>query len=48
VEQLSPCSTTIEPSNVEPVLCNKRSHRRERPEDYNEEELLLATTGENP
>ena len=30
-EQLSPCATTPEPVHLEPVLCNKRSHRDQSP-----------------
>ena len=29
--QLSPCTTTTEPMYLEPVLCNKRSHLKEKP-----------------
>ena len=48
-EQLSPCATTTEPvlqslrattpepRRLEPVLCNKRSHRNEKPMRHNEE-----------
>ena len=36
-EQLSPCATTTEPANLEPVLCNERSHRNEKPAHHNEE-----------
>ena len=32
-EQLSPCATTTGPA---PVLCNKRSHRNEKPAHRNE------------
>ena len=35
--QLSPCTATIEPLCLEPVLCNKRSHRHEKPTRHNEE-----------
>ena len=36
-EQLSLCTTTTEPARLEPVLCNKRSHRNEKPVHRNEE-----------
>ena len=34
---LSPRATTFEPACLEPVLCNKRSHRDEKPAHRNEE-----------
>ena len=34
---LSPRATTTEPASLEPVLCNKRSHRNEKPTHRNEE-----------
>ena len=37
VEQLSPCATTTEPTCLEPVLHNKRSHCNEKPAHHNEE-----------
>ena len=37
VEQLSPCATTTEPTCLEPVLRNTRSHRNEKPAHHNEE-----------
>ena len=33
----SPCATTTEPTRLEPVLRNKRSHRNEKPAHRNEE-----------
>ena len=49
LEQLSPCATNTEPvlwspraastelTHLEPVLCNKRSHRNEKPAHNDEE-----------
>ena len=37
MEQLSPCVTITEPAHLEPMLCNKRSHRNEKPVHRNEE-----------
>ena len=34
---LSPHATTTEPTGLEPVLCNKRRHRNEKPTHRNEE-----------
>ena len=34
---LSPCATTMKPARLEPVLCNRRSHRNEKPMHRNEE-----------
>ena len=31
----SPCAATTEPMCLEPVLCNKRSHRNAKPSHYN-------------
>ncbi|KAJ8787868.1 hypothetical protein J1605_005672 [Eschrichtius robustus] len=36
-EQLSLCARTTEPAHLEPALCNKRSHRNEKPAHRNEE-----------
>ena len=33
---LSPQATTTEPACLEPVLCNKRSHRNQKPAHHNE------------
>ena len=38
----------VEPMRPEPVLCNKRSHRDEKPVHRNEERPLLSTTREKP
>ena len=35
VGQLSWHPTTTEPARLKPVLCNKRSHRNEKPSDHN-------------
>ena len=35
------------PVHLEPVLCNKRSHRNEKPMHHNEEQPLLAATRES-
>ena len=35
VGQLSPCATTTEPSRLEPVLHNSRSHCKEKPAHRN-------------
>ena len=45
---LSPCSRAcrlqlLKPTCLEPVLCNKRSHHREKPAHVNEEQPLTAT-----
>ena len=37
LEQLSLCTTTTEPTCLEPVLHNKRSHFDEKPEHHNKE-----------
>jgi len=37
VEQLSPCAPATEPVRLEPVLCNERSHRSEKPVPSNED-----------
>ena len=47
-EQLSPCTTTIEPARLEPVLCNKRGRDSKRPAHRDEEWPLLAATRESP
>ena len=36
------------PHALEPVLCNKRSHRNEKPAHCHEEECLLTATREKP
>ena len=51
-EQLSPCATTTEPAATEPtylqlVLRNKRSHHNEKPAHHNEEQPPLAATRES-
>ena len=38
----------LKPTCLEPVLCNKRSYRNEKPAHRNEEQLPLAATKENP
>ena len=38
----------LKPLNLETVLCNKRSHRNEKPMQHKEEEPLLSRTRENP
>ena len=56
LQLLSPCAATTEarvlqllkPVCLEPLLCNKRSHRIEKPEHCNEEYPLLAATRESP
>ena len=48
MEQLSPCLTTTEPVHLEPVFCNKRSHRNEKPSHHKEEQSPLTTTRESP
>ena len=50
---LSLCSRALEPQlrkpmRLEPVLCNKRSHRNEQPAHRNEEQPPLAPTKESP
>ena len=47
-EQLGPWATTTEPARLEPVLCNKRGRRSERPAHRDEEWPPLATTRESP
>ena len=37
----------LKPTCLEPVLCNKRSHRNEKPTHRNEEQPLLAATRES-
>ena len=34
IEQLSPCATIAEAAHLEPVLWNKRSHRKEKPDHH--------------
>ena len=36
------------PACLEPVLCNKRSHRNEKPTHRNEEQPLLAAARDSP
>ena len=38
----------LKPARLGPVLCNKRSHRNERPAHRSGEWPLLAVTGEGP
>ena len=38
----------MKPVCLEPMLCNKRSHRSEKPMHRNEEEPPLAATRESP
>ena len=38
----------LKPTCLEPVLCNKRSHRNEKPVHLNEEEAPLSATRERP
>ena len=38
----------LKPVCLEPMLCNKRSHRNEKPAHRNEEEPLLAATRGSP
>ena len=38
----------LRPAHLEPMLCNKRSHRNEKPVHHNEEWSLLAATRESP
>ena len=52
-EQLTPCATTTEtalwsPGSLEPVPCNERSHRSEKPTHHNEEEPSLTAARESP
>ena len=35
--KLSLCATTTEPTRLEPVLCNERSHRNAKPAHSNED-----------
>ena len=37
----------LKPAELEPVLCNKRSHRDEKLEHHKEEKLWLPATREN-
>ena len=37
----------LKPTHLESVLCNKRSHRNEKPPHCNEEQPPLATTRES-
>ena len=45
--QLSPFATTTEAWTQKPVLCNKKSHRSEKPEHQNEEWPPLTATRES-
>ena len=36
------CNTTFEPTRLEPMLCNKRSHRNEKPTLHDKEQPLLT------
>ena len=36
------------PMCLEPVLCNKRNHRNEKPKHFNEEEPSLTARRESP
>ena len=38
----------LKPVHLEPMLCNKRSHRNKKPVHLNEEQPLLAATRESP
>ena len=38
----------LKPTHLEPMLCNKRSHRNEKPVHRKEEKLPLAATRESP
>ena len=38
----------LKPAPLEAVLCNERSHRKEKPTHCNEEQPLLAATRESP
>ena len=38
----------LKPAHLEPMLLSKRSHRNEKPAHCNEEQPLLAATGEKP
>ena len=38
----------LKPARLEPLLCNKRSHRNEKPAHRDEEQPPLAATREKP
>ena len=47
-KQLSLCAKSTEPARLELVLCNKKRQHNDKPMCCNEEQPLLASTGESP
>ena len=41
-------ATTAEPAHLKPMLCNKRSHHKEKPARHNKEQPPLTMTRESP
>jgi len=46
VQEDSTRHRVTKPMHLEPVLCNRRSHRNEKPRQHSEEQPLLTTTRE--
>ena len=44
----APVLQLLKPGRLEPVFCNKRSHRNERPTHHNKEQSLLDAARESP
>ena len=46
-EQLSPWGTATEAVSLKPVLCNKKSHHKEKPSHLKGEEPLISAERES-